>query len=360
MQPREPGLRNMRMGMYEDARIQGGIGAATAFGRQPRSGWLPAKHRRRVLGSSSQFRFPLDEDLSSRGRWGLGGTRSQRTSTEADPSTRASSAGMVQALAQEFRLPDRTVDRRTDGPGHLSEVADQVSSALSEPVACRAAGYAAEAAFPRTSARRRRSAAVAARGLAADKKSAARQRAHLVLIDESGFLLSPLVRRTLAPRGQTPILKTWGGHRDRVSATAALTISPRRRHLGLYFCTYPKDFVNQERSADFLRALLGRLRGSVIVVWDGGPMHHGEAIRAVLRDFPRLSLEKLPPYTPELNPVEYLWNHLKYGALPNFVPNDVLHLNGVLKQRLRRARQSAPRLRSFFKQSGLPIRFHYG
>jgi transposase len=196
--------------------------------------------------------------------------------------------------------------------------------------------------------------------VAADKKSAARRRAYLVLIDESGFLLSPLVRRTLAPRGQTPVLKTWGGHRERVSATAALTISPRRRHLGLYFCTYPKNFVNQERAADFLRALLGHLRGPVVVVWDGGPMHKGDAIRAVLRDFPRLSLERLPPYTPELNPVEYLWNHLKYGVLPNFVPDDVFHLNGVLKQRLRRARQSAPRLRSFFKQSGLPIRFHYG
>jgi len=196
--------------------------------------------------------------------------------------------------------------------------------------------------------------------LAADKKSATRRRAYIVLIDESGFLLSPLVRRTLAPRGQTPILKTWGGHRERVSATAALTISPRRRRLGLYFSTYPKAFVNQERAADFLRGLLRRLRGPVIVVWDGGPMHKGDAIRAVLRDFSRLSLERLPPYTPELNPVEYLWNHLKYGVLSNFMPDDLLHLNRVLKQRLRRARTSSPRLRSFFKQSGLPIRLDYG
>jgi transposase len=180
------------------------------------------------------------------------------------------------------------------------------------------------------------------------------------LIDESGFLLSPLVRRTLAPRGQTPVLKTWGGHRERVSATAALSISPRRHRLGLYFRTYPKAFVNQERAAAFLRHLLKRLRGPVIVVWDGGPMHKGEVIRAVLRAFPRLSLEKLPPYTPELNPVEYLWNHLKYGALPNFVPEDVFHLDDVLKRRLRRARQSPQRLQSFFKQSGLPIRLHYG
>ena len=70
-----------------------------------------------------------------------------------------------------------------------------------------------------------------------------------------------------------------------------MTISPRRHRLGLYFCTFPKNFVNQERAADFLRGLLGRLRGPVIVVWDGGPMHKGDAIRAVLRDFPRLSLE---------------------------------------------------------------------
>jgi transposase len=196
--------------------------------------------------------------------------------------------------------------------------------------------------------------------VAADKKSAARRRAYLVLIDESGFLLSPLVRRTLAPRGQTPVLKTWGGHHDRVSATAALTISPRRHRLGLYFRTYPKAFVNQQRAADFLRHLLEQHRGPVIVVWDGGPMHSGDAIRAVLADFPRLSLEKLPPYTPELNPVEYLWNHLKYGVLSNFVPDDVFHLNGVLKQRLRRARQSRQRLRTFFKQSGLPLRLHYG
>lgn len=192
--------------------------------------------------------------------------------------------------------------------------------------------------------------------MAADKKSAARRGAHLVLIHESGCLLSPLVRRTLAPRGQTPLLKTWGGHRQRVSATAALTLSPRRHRPGLYFRTYPKAFVNQDRAADFLRHLLGRLRGAVIVVWDGGPMHRGDAIRAVLHDYPRLSLERLPPYTPKLNPVEYLWNHLKYGVLSNFVPDDVFHLDSVVKQRLRRVKLSAQRLRSFFKHSALPIR----
>jgi transposase len=175
------------------------------------------------------------------------------------------------------------------------------------------------------------------------------------LIDESGFLMSPLVRRTLAPRGKTPILKTKAKHREKVSVTAALTISPHRHRLGLYWQTYPQSFVNAERSADFLRALMRHLRGAVIVVWDGGPMHKGEPIEQVLRDFPRLSLKRLPPYAPELNPVEYLWSHLKYGRLANFAPDDVFQLNAVLRRHLHHTAQSSNMLRSFFDASGLPF-----
>jgi transposase len=154
------------------------------------------------------------------------------------------------------------------------------------------------------------------------------------LIDESGFLLSPLVRRTLAPRGKTPILKTKARYREKVSITAALTLSPRRHRLGLYWRTHPKSFVNAERTADFLRALMRRLHGAVIVVWDRGTIHSGEPIQQLLHDFPRLTLERLPPYAPDLNPVEYLWSHLKYGRLANFVPDDIFDLNAVLGRHL--------------------------
>jgi len=192
--------------------------------------------------------------------------------------------------------------------------------------------------------------------VAADKKSARRQRAHLVLIDESGFLMSPLVRRTLAPRGRTPILKTTAARREKVSVTAALTISPRRQRLGLYWRTYPRSFVNSQRAADFLRYLLRRLPGKVIVVWDGGPMHKGEPIRQVLRDHRRLSLERLPPYAPNLNPVEYLWGYLKYGKLPNFISDDVFQLDATLNDHLGRTRKSPQRLSGYFKAAKLPFR----
>jgi transposase len=175
------------------------------------------------------------------------------------------------------------------------------------------------------------------------------------LLDESGCLLSPLVRRTLAPCGSTPILKVRAKQREKVSITAALTISPRRQRLGLYWRTYPRQYVNSQRTAEFLRYLLRHLRGAVIVVWDGGSMHKGDPIREVLQNFPRLSLERLPPYAPELNPVEYLWNHLKYGELANFTPDDVFQLDAVLKKHLNHARKSPERLRGFIDASGLPF-----
>lgn len=167
--------------------------------------------------------------------------------------------------------------------------------------------------------------------------------------------MSPLVRRTLAPRGKTPCLRTKTAHREKVSLSAALSVSPRSHRLGLYWRSYPREYVNSERSAKFLRYLLRHLHGPVIVVWDGGAMHKGDPIRKTLKVHPRLSLKKLPPYAPELNPVESVWNHLKYGMLANFVPDTVLQLDAVLQKHLQSAKRSSERLRSFFATSVLPF-----
>ena len=70
--------------------------------------------------------------------------------------------------------------------------------------------------------------------MAAGKKNARRLGAYLVFVDESGFMLAPTVLRTWAPRGQTPRLRHWARH-DRVSVLSALSVSPLRQHLGLYY-----------------------------------------------------------------------------------------------------------------------------
>jgi transposase len=174
------------------------------------------------------------------------------------------------------------------------------------------------------------------------------------LIDESGMLLSPLVRRTLAPKGQTPILLHKAKDREKVSLFAALSISPKRQHLGLYFSSLANDSFDNSTVAFMLRQLLKHLRGHVLVVWDRGAMHRGPDIRKLLDDYPRLKLEPLPAYAPELNPVEQVWRYLKWTRLCNFAPKDLSHLDQVVFQELDKIRFDHKRLRSFWEASELP------
>ena len=83
-------------------------------------------------------------------------------------------------------------------------------------------------------------------------------------------------------------------------------------------------------------------------------MHKGVVIHDLLRQFPRLSLERLPAYSPELNPIEQVWKHLKYDELSNFVPDDVNQLDRAATTRLRALQHNQKKLESFFNASELP------
>jgi transposase len=188
--------------------------------------------------------------------------------------------------------------------------------------------------------------------LAAHQKKATRLGAHLVFVDESGFLLIPSVRRTWAPRGQTPLLR-HRQRRERISVISGLSVSPRRRRCGLYFLLSPKNIQHPEVCA-FLRDLLRHLRGPVIVIWDNGTIHGGEAIRALQVRYPRLHLYRFPGYAPELNPDEGVWQLAK-RALANGRPDSQRELFRHLRSHLSRLRRSPALLRGCVRGSDLPL-----
>ncbi len=189
--------------------------------------------------------------------------------------------------------------------------------------------------------------------LGAGKKNAARLKAHVVFVDESGFLLIPTVRRTWAPRGQTPLLRHWH-RRDRVSAISGLSLSATRRCCGLYFQLHSAN-IRTPDVCDFLRALLRQLRGPLIIVWDNTTIHRGPFIRAVLRRHPRLRLVALPSYAPEVNPDEGIWRHAK-AELANGRPDTVADLMQTVLASLTRLRRSAHLLRACIAHADLPLR----
>ena len=149
-------------------------------------------------------------------------------------------------------------------------------------------------------------------------------------------------------------MSTRAKWREKVSMIAALGVSPRNPRLSLHFRSYPRQYINNYKAADFLRALLGQVRGKIIIVWDGGNMHKGDPIRAVLRRTRRVHLERFPAYSPDLNPVEYLWKHLKFDKMANYCPLRVEQINKMAKYHLRRAAATQDRLRQFVLQSKLP------
>jgi transposase len=133
---------------------------------------------------------------------------------------------------------------------------------------------------------------------------------------------------------------------------AALTVTPRRQRLGLYFRTLQDGYFQTEDIAAFLRDLHYHIRGKIIVVWDGWKPH---AAAEKLVASPRMECVTLPPYAPELNPVEQLWNYLKWTKLANHACHDSDELHGELKPILWQIRLSTNRLRSFWLTAQLPL-----
>jgi transposase len=190
--------------------------------------------------------------------------------------------------------------------------------------------------------------------VAARQKNARDLGASLAFTDETGLLLAPLTRRTLAPVGRAPALRRRARHRDKVSVAAALTLSPARGHVSLYYQTYPDAYVDSVLYAGFLRALMWHVRRPLVLLHDGGGMHKGEPVRAVQADYPRLHVHRFPPYAPELNPPEYLWTDLKYRRLGNFVPADVAQIERAACRELEDVRHDQQRLKSYLLSSPLP------
>ncbi len=179
--------------------------------------------------------------------------------------------------------------------------------------------------------------------------------AHLVFLDESGFQLTPTVRRTLAPRGRTPILKCWD-NRDKISAISAVVLSPRRYLPDLVFELLPdKENVHAEEVVAFLKRLREQLP-RFTVIWDRSRIHwKSRLVRAYLEEHPEIVAEDFPGYAPELNPDELVWCWVKYSELCNLAAERLGHLREEVTNALLWLKTHAYMLWEFLAHTKLPV-----
>jgi transposase len=168
----------------------------------------------------------------------------------------------------------------------------------------------------------------------------------LLFADESGLSQRPHRCRTWAPRGQTPVLQYCFNWKS-LSVAAGLTLRK------FYFRLYP-GAVKKEQVLDFLKALVRHLPGPLLLVWDRLPAHRSRLVQDYIASLDGwIHQEFLPPYAPELNPVECIWGYWKQHELPNVCPRDYYQLNEAARRTLRRMRRRPRLITAFWQQASL-------
>lgn len=170
--------------------------------------------------------------------------------------------------------------------------------------------------------------------------------------DESGFSLVSPLKRTWAPRGHTPVIRTSLEHKERLNLIGAVCVSPRQRKIKLHLQSYWIALTGDEVIV-FLKHLLHCISGPIVVVWDKHPIHGRRKVEDFLARHPRLHVYDFPTAAPELNPTEWVWAQVtEYTA--GSAPHNKMELQANVMAGVTRTRRSPSRLWACVFGSDLP------
>lgn len=171
---------------------------------------------------------------------------------------------------------------------------------------------------------------------------ARRHRAIIYFEDESGVSLAPVMGKTWAPKGHPPIVRV-SGKRGGVLAMSAISPSGR-------MCfRLEKRKINADVMIEFLEQIGAcHPRRNVAVIMDQAPAHIAKKVQSRCQST-RLKVFHLPPYSPELNPDEKVWRHLKHVELKNHQAQDKKHLTRLVLVSLRKMQKRPDQTKRFFE-----------
>lgn len=164
--------------------------------------------------------------------------------------------------------------------------------------------------------------------------------------------MAPLVRRSWAPRGRTPVLRQRGRWCGKVSVIAAVVVTPSGSPRGLFFRLYKDENITRRHLRAFLRQLRRACSRRLVVVWDRLGAHRSPEVRSYAQAH-QIEIELLPAYAPELNPAEYVWSYLKMNPLANYTPRDSTELAATSRRIGRRLQRRPQLIHSFAAASPL-------
>ena len=184
--------------------------------------------------------------------------------------------------------------------------------------------------------------------MAGAKKKSLREGRTIVFIDESGLSGKCPVTRTWAPRGHTPVIQqsfTW----KQMSAIAGLS-------WWRFYFRFFAGAIKSEQIIEFLTALHKQIGNKLLIIWDGVGTHKSRLVRSWLEDQGgRIAIAFLPPYAPELNPVEAIWGYLKKNEIANLCPTTIAQVSDFARRRLKSMQRRPNLIRAFWQQTELAL-----
>ena len=167
-----------------------------------------------------------------------------------------------------------------------------------------------------------------------------------MFVDEASFALSGNQFTTYAPRGQGVTLARYQSVTERVYSISGITPDG-----DICSAVQTRPFCSKH-VVKFLEQLLEQLKGKIHLVWDNASIHFSELIKTFLRQnqqAERLKLYALPEYSPDFNPDEQVWNHLKNQELIRMEFNHKTQLVQELEAQLEKLKNNPQLIRSFFR-----------
>jgi len=191
------------------------------------------------------------------------------------------------------------------------------------------------------------------REVAGVKKKARETKGWIVFQDESGVSQKPPLRRTWAPKGETPVVVhpfNW----KKLSISGALAYRWDGKRSRVYFQVIPGSY-DAPKLITFLKELRRHFRRRhVSLIWDGLPAHKSREMKAFLEEESDwLQVEQLPGYSPDLNPVEGLWNNIKGQELANQSPDDLGQVADAVSDGFKRVQSYKQLTFGFLAETGL-------
>ena len=172
---------------------------------------------------------------------------------------------------------------------------------------------------------------------------AKREGAEIFFEDESGVRSDFHSGTTWAPKGKTPVVRVTG---QRFSLNMISAISPK----GSLRFMVVRGSVGARVFIEFLKRLMYGRRRAVFLIVDGHPSHRSKSARSYVASLGgKLKLFFLPPYSPELNPDEFVWNDVKNNGVARTLVHGPRDLHRAVVGRLRHLQKSPKIVRSFFQ-----------